>query len=177
MGSIIESCNGWKGGDYDENPKQCATNGLSVLIPYFYSRDWWEQYVDTPEAYTNWRNQWGDYYLDIQDARDLYYLLMSFGRGWVGDTPGFNGDVNAALASIKARALFIFSPQDQFIPPPKGDADVKAIPNARAVWIDSSAGHLICCNADPNATRRMNDEIRAFLGELSARAETTQERK
>ena len=89
MGSIIESCAGWSGGNYDENPKGCATNGLSVLIPYFYTRDWWEQYIDTPEAYTKWRNHWGDYYLDIQDARDLYYLLMAFGRGWVGDTPGF----------------------------------------------------------------------------------------
>jgi len=117
MGSIIESCAGWSEGNYDENPKGCATNGLSVLIPYFYTRDWWEQYIDTPEAYTKWRNHWGDYYLDIQDARDLYYLLLAFGRGWVGDTPGFHGDGNAALRSIKARTLFIVSPQDQFWPP------------------------------------------------------------
>jgi homoserine O-acetyltransferase len=102
---------------------------------------------------------------------------MSFGLGWVGDTPGFNGDLNAALASIKAKALFILSPQDQFIPPPKGDADVKAIPNARAAWIDSSAGHLICCNADPNATRRISDEIKKFLRELSARGETTKDER
>ena len=133
MGSIIESCAGWNGGNYDENPKGCATNGLSVLIPYFYTRDWWDQYIDTPEAYTKWRNHWGDYYLDIQDARDLYYLLMAFGRGWVGDTPGFNGDVNAALGSIKARTLFIVSPQDQLWPPHYIEADVKAIPNARGV--------------------------------------------
>ena len=71
--SIIESCEGWDGGNYDENPKNCASNALSVLIPYFYTREWWDQYVDTPEAYTKWRNNWGDYYLDVQDARDLYY--------------------------------------------------------------------------------------------------------
>ncbi len=94
--------------------------------------------------------------------------LMACGRGWVGDTPGFNGDVNAALGSIKAKTLFIVSPQDQFFPPHYIEADVKAIPNARAVWIDSVAGHLICCNADPNATRRMGDAIREFLRELSA---------
>ena len=90
-------------------------------------------------------------------------------RSWLGDTPGFNGDVNAALRSIKAKALFIGSPQDQFYLPHHIETQVKAIPNARALWIDSSAGHLICCNADPNATRRMGDAIRAFLGELSAR--------
>jgi homoserine O-acetyltransferase/O-succinyltransferase len=168
MGSIIESCAGWSGGNYDENPKGCATNGLSVLIPYFYTRDWWEQYIDTPEAYTKWRNHWGDYYLDIQDARDLYYLLRAFGRGWVGDTPGFHGDVNAALGSIKARTLFIVSPQDQLWPPHSIEADLKAIPNARAVWIDSVAGHLICCNGDPQATWVMGEAIGGFLQELSA---------
>jgi hypothetical protein len=31
--------------------------------------EWWDHYIDTPEAYTKWRNQWCEYYLDIQDAR------------------------------------------------------------------------------------------------------------
>ena len=101
-----------------------------MLIPYFYTRDWWERNVDTPEAYTKWRNPWGAYYLDIQDARDLYYRHMAFGHGWVGDTPGFNGDLNAVLHSIKAKALFVLSPQDQFFPPPNIEAEVNAIPRS-----------------------------------------------
>ena len=109
MISVIESCEGWDDGNYDENPRQCASNALSVLVPYFYSREWWAQYVPTPESYTSWRNQQGDYYLDIQDARDLYYRAKADGLGWVGNTPGFNGDLIAALGAIKARALFIFS--------------------------------------------------------------------
>jgi homoserine O-acetyltransferase len=169
MVSVIDSCEGWEGGNYDENPKLCATNALSVLTTYFYTRDWWDQYVDTPEAYTKWRNTWGEYYLDIQDARDLYYRAMADGRGWVGDTPGYDGDLNAALGSIKARTLFIFNPQDQFMQPKHIEAQVTAIPGARAVAIDSVAGHLICCNADPQATRAMGEAIRVFLSELSAR--------
>ncbi len=168
MISIIESCDGWEGGNYDENPKRCAANALSVLIPYFYSRDWWDQYVDTPEAYTNWRNQWGDYYLDVQDARDLYYRAIANGMGWVGDTPGFNGDLNAALGSIKANTLFIYSLHDQFFLPNQIEVQVNAIPNARAVAIDSNAGHLICCNADPKATWEMSKAITGFLDELRA---------
>jgi homoserine O-acetyltransferase len=172
MVSIIESCKGWDGGNYDENPKQCASNALSVLIPYFYTREWWDQYIDTPEAYTKWRNTWGDYYLDVQDARDLYYRAMAWGRGWVGDTPGFNGDLNATLGSIKARTLFIYSPRDQFYLPHHIEAQVKAIPNARAVAIESVAGHLIGANADPQATRAIEQAIRAFLQELSAPQKT-----
>ena len=153
MASTIESCVGWDGGDYDVNPKECASKALSWLIPYFYTRDWWEHNLDTPETYTNWRNIWGDYYLDIQDARDLYYRAMAGGRGWLGDTPGFNGDLDAILGLIKAKTLFILSPQDQLFPPQHVDSQVKAIPSARVVWIDSEAGHLIFGNADPNATR------------------------
>lgn len=167
MVSNIVNCNGWNEGNYEENPAICATNGLSPLIPYFYTRDWWLHHIDTPEAYTKWRNTWGAYYLDIQDARDLYYLIMSGEKG-IGDTPGFNGDTAAALASIKAKTLYIVTPQDQFNPPPYIEHDLKSIPNAKAVWINSDAGHLMCCNGDPNATHELGEAIKEFLQELTA---------
>ena len=165
--SIIESCDGWDGGNYAENPARCAANALSVLMSYLYTRDWWEHNVDTPEAYTRWRNAWGAYYLDVQDARDLYYRAIAGGRGWLGDTPGFDGDLGAVLGSIKARTLFILSPQDLIFPPQHAATYSKAIPNASVAWIDSPAGHLVCCNADPNATAHMGDIIRRFLDELN----------
>jgi hypothetical protein len=37
---------------------------------------------------------------------------MADGNGWVGDTPGFNGDLTAILGSIKAKTLFLASPHD-----------------------------------------------------------------
>jgi homoserine O-acetyltransferase len=170
--SIIQSCNGWDGGNYDENPKQCASNALSQWIHYFFTQEWWEKYVDTPEAYTNWRNTIGQDYLDVQDTRDLYYRIVASGRGWVGDTPGFDGELAKALGSIKAKTLFVYSPQDRFFQPKHIDAQVKMIPHARALAIDSNAGHMICCNADPNATRVMGEAIRAFLQELDAQRMT-----
>ncbi len=176
MVSIIESCQGWDRGNYDNNPKECAANALTVLMPYLYTRDWWESNVDTAEAYTQWRNTWGDYYLDVQDARDLYYRAMAAGRGWLGDTPGFNGDLSAVLGSIKAKATFILDPQDQVYPPQYVDSFVMAIKNAPVVWVDSPAGHLMCCNADPNATRRIGDAIKEFLRELGAPGKSAERR-
>jgi len=169
MESIIESCAGWNDGNYDANPQACATNAISVLMPYFYSRDWWEQHIDTPEAYQRWRTAMGAFYLDVQDARDLWYLNRSFRHGWLGDTPGFNGDVIAALRSIKAKALFVYTPKDEFVPPWKIEAQVKAIPGARGVLILSDAAHTIWYNADPQATVAMDLAIRTFLSELTAR--------
>jgi len=170
--SILESCPGWNGGNYDENPKGCAATAMLVFVPYFYTREWWQQYIDSPEAYTKWRNTWGAYYFDIQDARDLYYRQKADERGWVGDTPGFDGDLNAILGSIKAKTLFLASPGDQFVPPEYVEAQVKMIPDAQVVWVDSIAGHFICCNGDPNATRSMGETIKTFLQELSAQGRT-----
>lgn len=167
MLSIIRSCAGWDDGNYNENPRECATNAISALVPYFYSVEWWQRYIDAPEAYTRWRIAWGDYYLDIQDARDLYYHIQVYGRGWLGDTPGFNNDVQAVLRSIRAKTLFITSPYDQFYTPGQIDAQARAIPHARVVSIDSIAGHLICCSGDPQATRAMGLALGEFLTELT----------
>ena len=81
MLSIIESCSGWNGGNYDKNPKGCASNALSVFIPFFYTREWWEEYIDAPEVYTKWRSSMGEYYFDIQDARGL--LPANGGFPWL----------------------------------------------------------------------------------------------
>ena len=91
-------------------------------------------------------------------------MAVVFSR--VGDTPGFDGDLNAALHSIRAKTLFLYSLQDQFIPPEHMNMQVKTIPDASALAIDSNAGHLICCNADPQATWEMGEAIREFLEEL-----------
>ncbi len=164
--SVIESCAGWDGGNYEVNPSICATNALSVLVSHFYSREWWERHVDTPEAYQRWRTAMGAFYIDVQDARDIYYLIRA--GSWLGGTPGFNGDAMAALRSIKAKALFIYNPGEELFPPAKIEAQVNAIPGARGVQIHSDAGHTIWYNADPQATVAMSQAIKAFLSELTA---------
>ena len=173
MRSTIESCKGWDGGNYEENPTHCAINAASVLATYFYSREWWNQYLDTPEAFAKWRNVIGEDFLDVQDARDLYYMAVAGARSQIADTPGFGGDLTSALASIRARCLFIYSLQDEFMLPRHIESQVKLIAGARAVPIESNAGHFICCNADPNATRAVGDAIRAFLQGLDAQRLST----
>ena len=165
--AIIESCSGWDGGNYDENPKRCATNAMSSTVSDFYTRGWWAQHIDTPEAYQRWRVAMGAFYIDVQDTRDIYYLIKSWGGGWLGNTPGFGGDVFAVLRSIKAKALFVYNPNDEFYTPQHIQAQVKAIPNASSVAIDSNAGHTIWYNADPQATVAMSQAIKAFLSELT----------
>lgn len=167
MHSIIRHCAGWQDGNYEQNPQACATNALSANVLHYYTLDWWEKQLDEAEAYERWRTAFGAFYLDVQDTRDLYYQIESWGLGWLGDTPGFNGDVAAAQRSIKARALFVHVAQDELIPPKNIAAEVATIPGARAVTIDSIAGHTAWYNADPQATVVMSRAIKAFLAELA----------
>jgi homoserine O-acetyltransferase len=171
MMSIIESCEGWQGGNYQQNPKRCASNSLSVYMAFMFTQAWWDKYIDSPEAYTKWRNTQGAYYFDIQDARDLHFRIAAESRGWVGDTPGFDGDLARTLGSIKARTRFFANPTDQFVPKQYFESMAGMIPGAKIAWIESVAGHMICCNADPNATQALDEALRTFLGEL------TQERR
>ena len=76
--------------------------------------------------------------------------------------------VNACVKFVrgKAKTLFISSGSDQFYLPHQIESTVKAIPGARSVVIDSPAGHLICCNGDPNATYAIGEAFKSFLKEL-----------
>ena len=73
------------------------------------------------------------------------------------------------LRSIKAKTLYIYNPRDQFYTSQHIAAQVKTVPGARAVAIDSVAGHTIWYNADPQATVAMSKAIKVFLTELAER--------
>ncbi len=163
--AVLQTCEGWLGGQYKDNPRTCAANALATMIPYFYSREWWQQNIVTPEIFAQWRKGWGDFYLDIQDARDLLYLTRALATSDLAKTPGFDGNAPAALKSIRARTLFVVSPHDQFFLPTQIEEQRRIIPDARIVSIDSPAGHLICCGADAQAYWIMDKTIHAFLRE------------
>jgi homoserine O-acetyltransferase len=171
--SIIELCGGWQNGHYETNPRECAAAALRSLVPSLYTRAWWNEQITTPAAFQHWEQTW-DSAIGGQDARDLYLLAKALGRTTVADTPGFHGDLSAALHAIKAKTLFIVSPEDEFLPPQYTEIQHRAIAQSRVVSIDSDAGHFICCGADPQATWILGEAIRGFLRELDAAKATGQ---
>ena len=101
--------------------------------------------------------------------RDLYYLAQAFGRSAIAATPGFNGDLHAALESIKAQTMFIYSPKDMFFLPKQVEHAAAQIKHAQVVAIDADAGHMICCGVDPQAYWIMGEVIRGLLAGLPSR--------
>ncbi len=166
--SIIDTCAGWDGGNYDENPRDCAAAALWSFVPGIYSREWWNENITTPEGFQEWKQFMNGRYFGIQDARDLYLLTKTLVRQNLADTPGFNGDLMAALKSVKAKTLFITSPYDELYLPEYIEIQHKAIENSKLVSINANVGHALCCGADPQATWVMGEAIRGFLRELAA---------
>ena len=162
--SAIENCAGWEDGDYDENPRNCAAAALTGIIPQFYTRDWWDENAASEEAFKAWHGRWWDTYLGLQDARDLY--LMWTAPREVADTPGFKGDLAAALGAIRAKVLFIMNPHDQFVSAELIEQQDAMIRGSRIASIDRNTGHLICCGEDTVATQMMTTEISTFLDSL-----------
>jgi homoserine O-acetyltransferase len=83
----------------------------------------------------------------------------------IGDSPGFNGDAQAALRSIKARVLLITAKEDLMISPEEV-ALAKTIPNVTHFEIDTPSGHAACCGFDAEANKAMDREIARFLARL-----------
>jgi homoserine O-acetyltransferase/O-succinyltransferase len=154
---------------YTENSPECAGTALWNLANYFFSREWWDANIRTQADFDGFRKAWSDAYFGIQDMRDLYYLATAFQRSSIAASPGFNGDLNAALRSIKAKTMFIYSPKDEFFMPKHVEQAASQIKNAQVVAINADAGHLICCGVDPQAYWIMGETIRGLLGELNSK--------
>jgi len=167
--AIIENCAAWQGGNYTENSTECAGTALWNLANYFFSREWWDANIRTQAEFDGFRKRWSEVYFGVQDMRDLYCLAKTFGRSAIAATPGFKGDLNAALQSIKAKTMFIYSPKDMFFLPKQVEQAAAQIKHAQVVAINADAGHLICCGVDPQAYWIMGEVIRGLLEGLNSR--------
>ena len=97
------------------------------------------------------------------DAHDYLYQSWAYERHDVGRTPGFDGDTQAALAAIGARALLLAPPLDLFNPAGEARAAAAAIPAGRFVEIPSQQGHLAATSASADDVAFLDREIAAFL--------------
>lgn len=169
---ILESCTAWREGNYTENSTDCAGTALWTFVSYFFSQAWWEKNIKSQADFDGFRNAWTQGYFGVQDMRDLHYHAHALSSSTIESTPGFNGDLSAALKAIRAKTMIVYSPNDQFFMPTRVEWAAAQIKDAQAVAITSDAGHLMCCGVDQTAYRAMGESIRGLLSEISAMTNT-----
>jgi len=162
---IIAMDPGWYSGMYDVNPATGLRIALMELTPWWRSTQWYMDTLTTSEKLRDFEATWQGIWSGL-DARDVFYELDGWSEFNIGDTPGFNGDVKAALAAIKARTLLIGVKEDQLTRREELQFAKSAIRDAAHLELSSSAGHTVAAGVDPKFNDAINSEIAKFLATI-----------
>ena len=162
----------YNGGAYTTPPEKGLKAAAVSWAPWVFSQEWWrrELFKGPPFNHPNVEEhlRWWEAVYVSRDANDLIAAAITWQKANVGGTPGFNGDHEKALRSIKARVLFMPCPELYF---PIGDAqyEAKFIRNVKLVAIPSVWGHIAGLGLDKADRDFLNRTITAFLKALPGR--------
>ena len=138
-----------------------------VWAGWLYSQEWWRKELwRTASAPGTTFDQYMFSFRKRFSADANNYILQA--RSWeahnVGNTPGFNGDAEKALASIKVPVLYMPSATDLYFPVGDAQYEAKFIPKVELLPIPSLWGHPAGAGASPADKKFLNENIARFLG-------------
>ena len=155
-------------GDYKEQPKKGLEAFAVVWTGWLFSQEWWRRELWREGAkpgstFEQVLNEFRTNFIPGADANNLILHMRTWEKHDVGTTPGFSGDVERALKSIKVPFLYMPSETDLYFP--IGDARYEAqfIPGVSLVPIPSLWGHTAGAASNPADSKFLNDNIGKFL--------------
>ena len=156
----------WQGGEYTTAPVKGLEAFSIVWGGWLYSQEWWRKELwraNTPPA-TTFDQAWQTLrHRFTADANDYILQARTWQRHDVGTTPGFNGDVERALKSIKARVLYMPSATDLYFPVTDARYEQAFIAGVSFIPIPSLWGHTAGRASNPDDLRFLNEQIAKFL--------------
>jgi homoserine O-acetyltransferase/O-succinyltransferase len=160
----------FQNGDYTVQPKKGLEAFAVVWTAWLFSQEWWRRELWREGAppditFEKVLNDFRTNFIPGADANDLILQMRTWEKHDVGATPGFGGDVEKALRSIKVPMLYMPSETDLYFP--VGDARYEAafIPGVALKPIPSLWGHTAGAGSNPADEKFLNENISAFLGE------------
>ena len=158
----------FKSGDYTAPPTKGLEAFAMVWMGWLFSQEWWrkELWRTTAQPGTTFQQfveNRRTHFIPGSDANDLILQMRTWERHDVGTTPGFGGDVERALRSIKVPLLYMPSETDMYFP--IGDARYEAgfIPGVTLAPIPSLWGHTAGAASNPADGKFLNETIGRFL--------------
>ncbi len=159
---------GFKNGDYTAPPKKGIEAFSVVWTGWLYSQEWWrkELWKTNAPAGTTFEqvlNRYRTNFIPGADANDLILQMRTWQHHDIGATPGFDGDVEKALAAIKVPFLYMPSETDLYFP--LGDAKYESgfMHTGTLLPIPSLWGHTAGAASNPADAKFLNTHIAAFL--------------
>ncbi len=160
----------FQNGDYTSPPKKGLEAFGVVWTAWLFSQEWWrrELWREGAPPDTTFEKVLNDFrtnFIPGADANDLILQMRTWEKHDVGSTPGFGGDVEKALRSIKVPLLYMPSETDLYFP--VGDARYEAgfIPTVTLKPIPSLWGHTAGAAGSAADGKFLNENISVFLAE------------
>jgi homoserine O-acetyltransferase len=158
----------FRDGEYTERPTKGIEAFSTVWTAWLYSQEWWRQELwrtNTPpgttfeQVVTRFRTN----FIPGADANDLILQARTWESHDVGATPGFNGDVERALRSIRVPMLYMPSATDLYFPLTDARYEAQFIGGVSLVPIPSLWGHTAGAASNPGDAKFLNEIIGKFL--------------
>jgi homoserine O-acetyltransferase/O-succinyltransferase len=156
----------WQGGEYTSPPAKGLEAFGVVWAAWLYSQEWWRQELwrTIARPATTFEQAWQQFRTAFRaDANDYILQARTWQRHDVGTTAGFDGDVEKALRSIKARVLYMPSETDLYFPLTDARYEQQFIPHVTFTPIPSLWGHTAGAGSNPADLKFLNERIAAFL--------------
>ena len=157
-------------GDYTAQPKKGLEAFAVVWTAWLFSQEWWrrELWREGAAPGTTFEKVLNDFrtnFIPGADANDLILQMRTWEKHDVGATPGFGGDVEKALRSIRVPLLYMPSETDLYVPLADARYEASFIPTATLKPIPSLWGHTAGAASNPADEKFLNENISAFLAE------------
>ena len=164
--TIMESAEGWDGGRCATWPPRMLKASTALATIMAWSSDWYraqgyrQMGVDNLEDFLVMAEGFFSSWVPM----NLYHQTLTWMAADISAQPRFNGDLGAALRSIRARALIMPCDTDMYFSVADNEAEVAQMPNAELKVIHSMWGHVMCMpGISPQDDAFVDAEVRKLL--------------
>lgn len=154
------------GGNYAKPPLKGLKAAGRHWAAWGFSQEWYRRELYKQFGHQNiedhLHNFWEAFFV-AQDANNLIAQALTWQKNNVGNTPGFNGDHEKALRSIKARVLYMPCQTDLYFPPQYAQYEATLLANVKLIPIPSIWGHIAGLGINPPDNDFLNKNILQFM--------------
>lgn len=157
----------FKKGDYTTQPARGLENFGMVWAAWLYSQEWWRKELwregSPPGTTFDSVLKRFHHFIPGADANNLILQCRTWEKHDVGGTPGFGGDTEKALRSIRVPLLYMPSETDLYFPLEDARYEAGFIPKVIFKPIPSLWGHTAGAASNPGDAKFLNETIAEFL--------------
>jgi homoserine O-acetyltransferase/O-succinyltransferase len=158
----------FQNGDYTAPPTKGLETFAVVWTGWLFSQEWWRKELWREDAksgttFEQVLNNFRTHFIPGADANNLILQMRTWEKHDVGTTPGFGGDVESALRSIRVPLLYMPSETDLYFPIGDARYEAKFIPGVSLVPIPSLWGHTAGRASNPADGKFLNETISRFF--------------